>query len=365
MGTSMANNFCRYLTNQIRIEYGEMKPCCWFKDSAAITDDVAVKKFQEKLKNINSWATADNSCSECARREFNGSFSPRKESLQHPSFQNAEDKIVKVEIQIDKDCNGACLICGPWNSTTWEKYDLNIKGIPVKEHRGSKEATSKYIQQLHDAIDFSAAQQILFLGGEPLRTDTHLEFLNRIPHPENIEIRYTTNGSYFPDERTLEVWARFRKVNLQFSIDGIDDHFNYLRWPLRWDQVVNNIKRIKNLQNNIVISTFSYTTTPLSIFYHDRYVAWSMQEFGCDMFTKPWQPRGNTELNLSAIPPALATAIKEKYGSNHEISKLLVPYNPIQHQTMLEYIEFHDQHRKLSWRETFPEVVEYFTVSSL
>lgn len=361
----MANNFCRYLTNQIRIEYGEMKPCCWFNDSVPITDTAAVVKFQEKLKSINSWATAGSSCAECLRREYNGSFSPRKESLQHPLFQDVDDKVVKVEIQIDKDCNGACLICGPWNSTTWEKYDFNIKGIPVTEYGGSKEATSKYIQQLHDTLDFSNVQQILFLGGEPLRTDTHLEFLNRIPHPENVEIRYTTNGSYYPDNKTLDAWSRFKGINLQFSVDGIDSHFDYLRWPLRWSQVADNIERMISLQTNIHISTFSYTTTPLSIFYHDRYVAWSVQKFGRDMFTRPWQPRGDTPMNLSAIPDALANAIKEKYGTNHEISKLLVPYNQSQHQKMLEYIEFHDQHRKLSWRETFAEVADYFTVGSL
>lgn len=362
----MANNFCNYLTNQVRVEYGMIKPCCWFNESVPIADSGAVVKFYDKLKTITNWETARSTCSECLRREYKGLFSPRKESLTHPVFQNVGDEVVRFEIQIDKDCNGACLICGPWNSTTWEKYDFNLKGIPVREYKGSQDETLRYVKQLQEAIDLSSARHILFLGGEPLRTDTHLEFLDHVSHPENVVLKYTTNGSYFPNKRTLDTWARFQNVDLQFSVDGIDEHFNYLRWPLRWDQVKNNITRTMELQRNIRVSnSFSYTTTPMSIFYHDRYVAWSMQEFGQDMFVKPWQPRGNTELNLSAIPEALQNAIKEKYGSNHEISKLLVPYNPLQHRKMLEYIEFHDQHRKLSWRETFPEVADYFTVNSL
>ena len=56
---------------------------------------------------------------------------------------------------------------------------------------------------------------------------------------------------------------------------------------------------------------------------------------------------------LAALVP------KDEDGSLNWI-KLLIPFNKDQCKNMLDYIEFHDGHRKLNWRETFPEIVQYF-----
>lgn len=359
----MSNNFCKFLSNQVRIEYGQLRPCCWFKESVDLYDSTAASTYLQRLENITSWSDTNGNCNECYSRESKGLYSPRLESFEIQRFKQVHDNTkISIEIQIDKDCNAACLICGPWNSTTWEKYNLN-------ENRSTysithvKNDTSRFMNVIKSKIDFSSATSVLFLGGEPLKTKSHLEFLKLIKNPSQTTIKYITNCSYRPDEETLEVWSRFNQVIITASIDGIGEHFNYLRWPLQWHQVESNIMFfLSNPTSNIKMPRFSYTTTPLSIWYHDRYVSWAKTTFNNaeTMFDRPWQPQGQTPMALSAIPELLQSAIKEKYGPGHEISRLLVPFDTTQYRTFMSYISQHDYRRQISWKTTFPEMAEYF-----
>lgn len=359
------NNFCRYLSNQIRVEYDRLRPCCWFKEHADVFDTQAAGEFLSKIESIDSWKTSQGNCVECRYRESKNLFSPRLESFNREHLKDATDNSkLSIEIQIDRDCNAACLICGPWNSTTWEKYDNKIKNIPIQHIADNKLTTIQAIEKLSAKINFANVSTILFLGGEPLRTKSHLEFLNLIQHPETVTVKYTTNGSYRPDSQTMETWSKFKSIVLQLSIDGIEDHFEYLRWPLQWHQVEDNIKFFLGQSgSNIDIAPISYTTTPFSLYYHDRYIAWADKTFGNGeyMFSKPWQPRGDTPMSLSAVPPELQRIIREKYGAGHSITNLLEPYNEQQYTRFTEYIATHDQHRNQNWKTVFPEMVPYFT----
>jgi MoaA/NifB/PqqE/SkfB family radical SAM enzyme len=364
----MTNTFCRLLSNQLRVEYNKLTPCCWFKTRVDINDPSAVEKYKKRLLSIADWEHTNGDCDECLHREVTGQPSPREQSLNRLHYKDADvGKIVRLEIQIDSDCNAACLICGPWNSTTWEKYNNKLKGIPVQNIGYSQEDIDSSIESINKNFNLNNLREILFLGGEPLRTDNHLKILNTIRNPENIILNYTTNGSYKPNDKTLEMWSKFKRVILTFSIDGIGKQFEYLRWPLNWQQVEENLKYILELKNsNIRFSRISYTTTPFSLYYHDTYVDWGRTFFAntyvdiTQIFDMPWQPRGDTEMELSAVPENLAQIIKEKYGAEHNITKLLVPFNIEKYKKFKKYIEYHDKNRGQNWQEVFPEMIPYF-----
>jgi 4Fe-4S single cluster domain len=358
----MTNNFCKNLSNQLRIEYGKVKPCCWFTESVDITDQKNVLQYQQQIESIDKW---DSKCQVCFNREKKGLHSPRLQSFKNPVMIDAVDNNkTSIEIQINKDCNAACLICGPWNSTTWEKYENKNKNIPIQNISDFQQDANDHIKQILETVDFSNAKAIQFLGGEPLRTDSHVRLMESLENTSEITLRYTTNGSYRPSDEILRIWEKFKLVHIQFSIDGVGEHFNYLRWPLLWHQVEDNIKFLVNKPiSNLLITPFSYVTTPFSLYYHDRYESWGNEIFGPErnMFHKVWGPLGSTPMTLSATPVALQLAIYRKYGPNHQISKVLQPFNFRNHKKFMEYITYHDQQRKLNWREVFPEISEYFT----
>ena len=68
--------------------------------------------------------------------------------------------------------------------------------------------------------------------------------------------------------------SQFKKVNFCCSIDGVDKVFEYLRYPLKWNDILKNIDYCKN--NNIEVSV-SYTVSNLNVLYYDQTINWFEQ----------------------------------------------------------------------------------------
>ena len=203
---------------------------------------------------------------------------------------------------------------------------------------------------------------INFFGGEPLRTDTHLKVLSLIKDPANVELVYVTNGSIFPSQEILDIWRKFKVVQISISIDGIDEHFNYLRWPLQWDQVTENLIEYAKLEQSKFKINTSFIITPFNILYQDRYKKWAVDFFagtnirGEDWFQNPWPVVGT--INLECVSDKLKQAVLEKYGNNSKVYRLIQPFNETKYQKFIEYVNTHDHHRNLVWKDTFAEVAD-------
>ena len=172
---------------------------------------------------------------------------------------------------------------------------------------------------------------------------------------------YSTNGSILPNDETVQVWKKFKKVNMNFSIDDIDDRFHYIRWPLAWSKVKNNMEQIASLD---VISNVQIlcTINPMNIFYFDQLETWfddfknrhdKASVVGTTACYGTW--------GLDAIPENLRNKVIEKYGADHRIVKLLSTHATIpgKWENLIADMEKLDARRKLSYRETFSEALSY------
>jgi organic radical activating enzyme len=366
----MTKPFCNYLTSQLRFEYDFVSPCCWYFKKGNISD---IDSYRKELFNISDW-TPD--CHYCKKLEDQSIISPRQDSLNNPErfgLSENSDEITALDIQIDADCNAACLICGPYNSVTWQKHNLgNVskatagKIINIKNER----TVDRRIKKIKSVVDFSKIKKIVFLGGEPFKSDSHLEILKSVPDLSKIMISYVTNGSMLPSTEVLEIIKQANDVQISISIDAIENQFNYLRWPLQWKQVESNIKFLENLKWPNLTLAFSHAVTPFNIFYHDRYVAWARETLTPNLakfgFGHPFKSEGT--INLSCIPPKLIEVLHSKYtGKMHSlrnmdnITSLIDSFDPVAYKKFMEYITLEDQKRNLNWREIFPEISQYFT----
>lgn len=353
------SEFCNYIGKVLRIRRETVAPCCFIEKRANIFDLDEVKEYYSWLENLNDkeW---DPACSRCKLQEEKGleSFRSRNFSKTYPGLE--------YEIQLDNICNAACIMCGSYNSTTWQKYERNISGIPSFSLEEEKRAVDSRIEHIIKNIinPDKEISLIRFLGGEPFETDTHLKFLKeikKITNSNSITLKYNTNGSKLPNDETLEIWKEFHKVKIDISIDGINDHFNYIRWPLQWHQVEENIKFYRDL-DLIELNSLILTLNPFNIFYYDRYVEWSIKTFNINKF---YTNSSMGIINLSCVPDMLRDIIKVKYENieikNKEyVIKILNKFDPTKYKEFIKYIEFHDYHRKLNWREVFPEIEKYF-----
>ena len=164
---------------------------------------------------------------------------------------------------MDFECNAACITCGPQLSTLWSK---ELKKVNIA-HAPTESIKLKQIFELLNQLDLSQVGRIKFFGGEPLVNDIHLEILKKFPNPSDIDVWYTTNASVYPKQKVLDIWSKFKLVYFEASIDGIGEQFNYIRWPLKWDKVQNNLLRLKEEAPSNVLFRINHTVNPLNVLY--------------------------------------------------------------------------------------------------
>lgn len=154
----------------------------------------------------------------------------------------------QITFQLNYVCNLACNICGPDLSTKWR--------LEQKVKLGASTVDENLLRSTIRNINLESLETVHVYGGEPFLTNTHEILLEELkPYAKNITIWYDTNGTVTPSARAMELWEPFHLVRLKFSIDGIKDSFNYLRWPGDWNQLQDNIlKMVETLPYNHMLS---------------------------------------------------------------------------------------------------------------
>lgn len=363
----MSDVFCQYLLHQLRFEYNEVSPCCW----------ISKKSDLNNINDYRKWLTSltgrPKECIRCIESEDKGIESHRQRANRIPKVYgfdgSADNKITAIEFQIDADCNGACITCGEFNSTTWAKYNANNSAnVKFNIDQRRKFNTKQRLQKALEKINGRDLSLITFLGGEPLINQEHVNIVKSIYKDDplnNVTLKYITNGSQYPDLECLELWKQAKKIILKFSIDGIDEQFNYHRWPLQWHQVNANINKLLAYKLPNVSCGLSVTLTPFNLFYYDTMDHWaknlaSQYPEHSSTFVLDFCHAATGIVNLECVPDKLQHALKEKYGPDHRIVKMLLPFNQQRYNQFMEYINFHDKKRNQSWKKVFPEIVDFF-----
>ena len=250
------------------IEYPLRKECCLIDYSKDNIDQV-------KQKMLNG--TRSEACYKCWALEDKGIISDRIIKNNHMDVILDQDlKVIEHEcsvgnygllhykIDTSNTCNAACVTCDGASSSLW---------ISLEKKQGL--ATNKTWQLSQDEIyiDYRKARSINFRGGEPLLSNTNFEILKNLIENKNTDcfISFTTNGSMKLNQEQIDILSNFKKVNFCLSIDGIDKKFEYLRYPLKWNTLLENIEQYRT--NNIELSA-SFTLSNLNIMYYSETVKW-------------------------------------------------------------------------------------------
>jgi MoaA/NifB/PqqE/SkfB family radical SAM enzyme len=209
-------------------------------------------------------------------------------------------------------CNLACVTCGPDASTRWQK-ELGIPIVPGNPREISQETVYRIKQMTGIVVG----------GGEPVlnfSTETLLENLNS---HQLVSVHF--NGTVLPRQSFLDKSSRLQNIRYVFSIDGIGRRFEYLRWPAKWDQVVQNILWLFNNAPDNVEFGLNITISQLNRFYQDEIVDW----------------------------------INQTIPRNKNNKKTVIMYNQAGDDLLKQhYLDGLDKKRNLRWRELFPLAVE-------
>jgi len=349
----MSNSFCRNISNSgYFINVGNSlykKPCCWVKHgSIPITDKDSV---DTSLKEIESTIMSDTKkhCRECIDRDNLGyNASHRKQSFDLIPDAAVDGDLYWLQLQVDTTCNAACVMCGPHFSSLWKKQ--------INKNYKLEDYTDLY-DKIIATHDFSKLKMISFMGGEPLLSDQNLRIIENVTHPSEVKVIYITNGSVSIDDYLIDIWSKFKRVDIVVSIDGTEDQYDYIRWPLKWSKISDNISKIlddtKDNPNIRINSTF--TANPMNIFYFDKLENWANSlnlNLSINVCHHPaW--------GLDGTPAIGRSYIEKTYGSDHKLTKMVMSLSevPNKFDSLIKNMELLDSQRNLSYKKTFNDAL--------
>lgn len=372
----MDKKFCNFLGNGLFISNRssdlKISPCCFYQSPTIIKDiHNSIKNLDSQINLLLETSSKQNhyhsACDICVQQEKSNIPSYRQSSFAYKSYKS--NKIVALTIDIDRKCNLACASCNENDSSLWfkEKQKLNV---PMKEsiHQMHQNNTDEKLSHIIDAVcklDLSKVEWIKFGGGEPLLSNTHIYFLHelkKIVDVSNITLNYTSNYSIVPNTSTFALWKQFKKIELSGSIDGVYDQFHFLRWPFKFDKLVNNLQMLYKQSPSNVEFKIEHTVNPLNIFYYDE-----LQKFVFNNFKTNSSGNLTTinihpcwgDLGLSHVHPSVIEITKEKLGDDHKVVKLAE--QSINHTKLnVSYLDMLDKMRGTSWRKLFCDVEKYY-----
>ena len=361
----MPNQFCRYLSNGYSFNLTQDKfvivgPCCLYKNKIKF-DSQLLEKRQLTFESITGWT--DN-CSQCKVLEDSGQSSLRQSGPAWIDNTEYSQDPVSLDIQLDIECNAACVICGEISSTLWQKEKAKLNNTVIKINKDDN-LIDNAIDQIINTVSLKKLKYVKFFGGEPLFTDTHLKFIRHIPHPEQVTLNYTTNGSIYPKDEVLKEWKKFKTVIFAASLDGIEEQFDYVRWPLPWAKVSKNLIRLKENKDlwNLIFRV-EFTANFLNVYYYDRLENWINNNLAANSGGDKTEINihlysGNT-WNLEKMPQTVRDLVQKKYPAEHTIHKMTANLAKLDSlDAWHKFVNTWDLRRNNSWKQAFPDLAKY------
>lgn len=369
--------FCYAPWNNIEIlPSGKILPCCKFQDQyydqKFNIDQHTISDFRnsamlEEIKKDFLAGQWPKGCERCKIEEDAGIPSRRQMDFQrwrhhYDAYDIDSGELLTVGIALGNVCNLKCIVCHPSASSLWTKeyQDLYQITVPKLDH-----FRKNFVSSITDL-----APNLVHLdihGGEPFLAaikehQALLDHYIQTGRAKDVTIHYTTNATIWPDDTWFDRWRNFATIDIQLSIDGIGDRFEYLRYPAKWSVLTENVDRYlqKQRHNPWLTLSVSHTVSAFNIYYIDEFSTW------CDHIglPAPWMGKVHNPRHLrpSVWPQPIKQHIIDRIGCSQYDSvlkwtKILTDNDDSEYfEEFLKYMHRHDIYRALSYQQTFPEM---------
>jgi MoaA/NifB/PqqE/SkfB family radical SAM enzyme len=346
---------------------GEIKPCCKYQNYIDTSlSEYLTNKEVHQLKEEFLEGKRPAGCKRCWDDEDAGLPSKRQidwKYIFHSQVPNLSP-IKVLSLPFGNSCNLACRTCGSYASSGWiaesKKLQKYLPKTVIYKHQKFYQ-DKNFIDQIKSLC--SDIMHVEFPGGEPFLAgvDEHLDFLDFLleHNPQNISLHYMTNATIFPKQEFWNKWTKFKNVDIQLSIDGIDKQFEYTRWPAKWPEVNGNIQRfIEERKDNIQIS-ISHTVSIFNVLYLPEFLKWCLK----NKLGKPYLGLVSDPViySIKTLPPKVKELISNKL--NRFIFTEIVSYMNSENlnnefNTTIKHIKLIDQQRNEFFEKTFPELCQ-------
>jgi radical SAM protein with 4Fe4S-binding SPASM domain len=251
---------------------GNILPCC-----DGNTDYPLGNIDQDKLSNIYNnknfqrlrqgllTGKHPKECQHCWVKEKNGIKSHRlhyNELYQMPTPSVTElvdqDKLISLDIRINKICNLKCRSCGPHLSSAIAQEVQGIYNVdwPALNSRQRKTVMSELLLLLPNL------EHIYFAGGEPLLAPEHFDIINELVQIKNTDLSVVYNTNFmqldFRGSNFTSIWKKFSDITIGASLDAHGTIAEYLRHGTVWSTIESNLIRVQHESPHV---NFKVTST--------------------------------------------------------------------------------------------------------
>ncbi len=368
-----------------------------------------------------------NSCSKCFKEEAAGHRSKRnweteywkkrlsiKELVENTKpCGEVKPQISYLDLRLGTKCNLKCIMCSPHDSSMWIKdwnqlypriENPDLKEIMIWNNKGKVDDASYnwhvdnpvFWEQLYSQLP--NIKQLYFAGGEATIIKEHYALLKKCidrGYASKIQLRYNSNGVDIP-ESLFDLWSEFESVRFHFSIDNINEMNDYIRFPSKFNEISDQLRRLDSLKGNYEF-TIACAVQVLNIYYIPDMIKWKLsQEFknintfsngaGLINYHFVYHP---AHLNVKVLPNWFKERVEEKYNDfyiwlkenyrnddkflNHSygIKRLKGMVNFMKSEDwsnrlpqLEEYLYHMDSIRNTDFKDIFPEMSEIFRAQS-
>jgi radical SAM protein with 4Fe4S-binding SPASM domain len=357
---------------------GNIAPCCKYKYDVSNNEfmNITTNTIQEYI-NSESLKTIKNQmlnhiwpegCIRCKSEEQNNIKSKR--ILDYERWKNhfdnytEEQGFITASIAFGNTCNLKCIMCSPESSSRWRKEWIEVYGIDMSPLEVINNTTSENIYSaLPNAIHFDIP------GGEPFlsEVDKQRELLQRYVdtgQSSNMTLHYTTNAQRYPDSSWFDLWDNFAEIDMQLSVDGVGDRYEYIRYPANADVLAANVVKYnahaKNADNFRL--SVSHTLSAYNIYYLNEFFTWCNDS----ELPRPWIGKVHTPKHMR--PDIFPDNVKKQIVSHmrtstHEDVHTWAHYlennsSNEYYDDWIKYKDKHDLYRGTNFAKTFPELEE-------
>lgn len=357
---------------------------------AEIWNSAHMKQTRIQMLN-NEYPT---SCIKCYQEEQNGIVSKRQWETQVWKERLNLDSIVSktgidgslpvdipyFDLRLGNMCQLKCVMCSPHDSSSWIKeWKLQFPRYKTIELIQDQQWDNKFDYTWYQKGSFLDTmkeqalyiRELYFAGGEPLLIPEHykiLEFMVETGSSKNCVLRYNSNGLELPG-KLFDLWKHFKEVKFNFSVDAVGDKNEYIRYPSKWDTVVQNLHILDNTPDNVTVN-IACAVQLLNVLYVPELVEWKEQQqfkkinlppygaglIGTHLVYLP------SYLNIRVLPNEIKSEVEHRVNlfCNKKINDLEFMTNPYgfqRWQGLIKYMNAED------WTNKIPILKDYLTVT--
>lgn len=278
---------------------GAIRPCCMIKGQYSQLKKADGTKYTIKDNLNDAWNSDEmrrmrmamingeklEGCNVCYLQEASGRTSNREyanaewtHKLTSREIENKIDQailnageidysIAYLDLRLGNLCNLKCRMCSPFNSSQIAKEHLDLEQRDPAYKVVWASTFGKFNPRFNDmqewfdndilwdqVIDMIPnLKKVYMTGGEPTLIENNFKFMQACIDKgrKDIVLFFNTNCTNV-NKKFTNLISQFDRVNINASIDGVNEVNDYIRAPSKWSQISRNVETLAQMPNVVL-----------------------------------------------------------------------------------------------------------------